>query len=112
MCGKSVVNEGSIRFYEYSFASAPVLHNGQYVFLNLQDRVQAQPNSFEQRFLRHRAVNAVLPSPSDHRRLCTAFRDRVIEVKADQFGSAVDNAAVDHYHPERAALIMQAFLNE
>lgn len=108
----SLVMDGSVLIYEYSFISAPVLRDDRYVFLNIVTPIQATPDSFKQRYLDHADVRAVAPESEEHWRLCRAFRDRVIEVKADQYGAAIENARAEHVDPRRAALIMQAFVDE
>lgn len=82
------------------------------MLLNIQGSLQAQPNSFEQRFLYHAAIEAVLPKARHRSKLYRAFRDRVIEVKADQFGAAIENAKTDHLDSELSALVVQYFVDE
>jgi len=108
----ALIREGSIVFYEYSFWSGPAMVDGRYVLCNIQDPSQVVPNSFEQRVLHHPDVKSVVPEARDHDYLCKLLRDRVIEVKASQFADGVKNADLDHRDPERAALVMQAFLDE
>lgn len=108
----ALVREGVIRIYEYSFVSAPVLKDGRYILLNIQDQLQAQPNSFEQRFLYHPDIEAVLPKARHRQKLYRTFRDRVIEVKAGEFGAAIENAKADHLDPKRSALVVQYFVDE
>ncbi|HVL14875.1 MAG TPA: hypothetical protein VM529_20055, partial [Gemmata sp.] len=102
----ALLEEGTVSFYEYSFDSAPVEYQNEYTLLNIQDSAQVAPNSFEQRVLNHRCVREVVPERTDYERLCRAFRDRVTEVKAEQFGHAIRNAEADLHDPQRLALIM------
>lgn len=89
-----------------------MLKDGKYVLLNIQDPLQAQPNSFEQRFLYHREIEAVMPKARRRVKLYRAFRDHVIEVKADEFGATIDNAMADHLDPGRSALVVQYLVDE
>ncbi len=108
----SLVKDRSISIYEYSFVSAPVLKDGRYIFLNIQDPEQEKLHSFEKRFLHHPAIKSLIPVQSDHQQLCRAFRESVIEVKADQFGAAIEEARLEYLDPSRAAMVVQAFLDE
>ncbi len=108
----AMVREGEVQIYDYSFVSAPVLKDGRYILLNIQDPAQAQPNSFEQRFLYHPAIAGVLAKARQREKLYRALRDRVIEVKADQFGAAIENAKADHLDPNRSALVVQYLVDE
>jgi hypothetical protein len=105
-----LVKAGEVVLYDYSFVSAPVLKDGVFAPINLQDEIQSRPNTFEQRFLYHPDVEAVLPRSRHRRKIYPVFRGRVIEVKADEFGSAVANAVADARDPKRAAAILQAFV--
>lgn len=107
----ALVKNGEVVLYDYAFVSAPVLKDGVFIPINIQDQRQALPNSFEQRYLYHPAIEAVLPRARHRRKLYPVFRDRVVEVKADEFGSAVENALADARDPARAAAILQAFVN-
>jgi hypothetical protein len=80
--------------------------------LNIQDQDQAVPNSFEKRFLYHRDVEAVVPKGRQREKLYRAFRDHVIEVKADTFSQPIKEAEKDFADPERSALVVQAFVDE
>lgn len=109
----ALVDDGTIGIYEYSFISAPVELNGSFHFINLQDELQARPGTFEQRFLYHPTVEVILPQKARHRqKFYETLRNKVIEVKADEFGSAISNAAKDHFDPKRSSHIVQAFVDE
>jgi hypothetical protein len=108
----ALVRDGTIMLYDYSFATSAVLANGEYSIMNIQDTVQAQPNSFERRFLYHPDVQRVIKGIYPPKRLYEAFRGRVIEVKADAFGSAIENARSDFADAWRNALILQSFVDE
>ena len=79
---------------------------------NIQDPIQEKPNTFEQRFLSHASVQAVLPTGRKRKHFYAALRDRVIEVKSTEFDTAIENARKDHEQPRRNALIIQSFVDE
>lgn len=108
----SLVNNGVLKIYEYSFATAAVDNKGIYTILNIQDEIQAQPNTFEKRYLYHKDVQDCLPHARHRNALYKALRENVIEVKADEFGNAIENSRKDYDNPDRNALIVQAFVEE
>lgn len=111
----ALVRDGTIIIYDYSFATAPVLikHIGEYVLMHLQDEIQAQPGTFEKRFLNHEAVQSCIDSPKKRKALRNALSGNVIEAKAKDFGKKViDNATSDYHNPARNKLIVQAFLDK
>jgi len=100
----SLVGEGTVTFYDYSFVTSAVRVKGKYDkydILNLQDPIQAQPDTFERRFLYHPNVARILPNARARRRLYDAVRGHVIEAKANAFGEAVENASADFADPRR-----------
>jgi hypothetical protein len=103
---------GEILVYEYSFITTAVLSEGVYSLFNIQDPLQAQPNTFQQRYLYQPSVEAVFSKARHRKRLYRALRDRVIEVKADQFGAAIENARADFEDPDRNAIVVQAVVDE
>jgi hypothetical protein len=110
----ALVRDGTIKLYEYSFVTAAVRDDktGDYIILNIQDPIQKEPNTFEQRFLYHQSVEALFPRARQRKRLYESLRGNVIEVKAKDFGNPNENAFKDYQNPQRNALIIQAFVNE
>lgn len=109
----ALMNDGTIKVYEYAFLTTAIKKEGVYSIWNMQDELQAKPNTFEQRFLYHPSVETVLPSKARHRKkVYEAFRGNVIEVKADEFGRALENARKDYHDPRRNTLLVQAFVDE
>ena len=82
-----LLKEGAVGFYDYSFHATPVLvqPSGMYDVVNLTDRLQDQPNSFNDRYIRHESVKAVVSS-EQLAMLTAASTGRSIEVKASEFG--------------------------
>ncbi|HPA07229.1 MAG TPA: hypothetical protein PLW73_01920 [Methanoregulaceae archaeon] len=109
----TLFNDGVLKVYEYSFVTTAVEKEGVYSIWNIQDSIQSLQNTFEQRYLYHPSVEAVLPHKARQRRkVYNALQGNVFEVKADEFGSAVDNARKDFENPFRNQLIVQAFVDE
>jgi len=108
----SLVRDGVITMYDYSFHTGPISKDGVYSLWNIQDAVQAAYGTFHRRFLYHREVEDAVPNSRRRKALYAAFRDRVIEAKADDFGPAIENARNDFYDSRRNAVIVQAFVDE
>jgi len=108
----SLVSDGTIQFYDYSFHTAAVNKDGVMSIWNIVDPIEEQPNTFEQRFLYHKSVQAVLPTGRKRKHFYTALRNSIIEVKSPEFEAAIENARKDHKEPRRNALILQAFVDE
>lgn len=108
----ALIKNGVIKIYDYAFISTAVNQEGVYSLVNIQDPIQAQPNTFEQRFLYHQTVQSCLGNSRQKKSLYKTLRNNVIEVKADSFGSAIFNAKYDGDNPERNALIIQKFIDE
>jgi hypothetical protein len=106
----SLVSDGTIQFYDYSFHTAAVTKDGVMSLWNIVDSIEEKPNTFNQRFLYHKSVQAVLPKK--RKQFYAALRDRVIEVKAPEFETSIENARKDARDPRRNALILQSFVDE
>jgi hypothetical protein len=109
----NLVEDGAVRIYDYSFLTSAVEKDGTYTIWNLQDEDQAKRIVFEERYLNNPETRKVLPSKSRHRkRYIRALRANFLEVKADSFESAVDDARQDLNSSERSSLIIQALVDE
>lgn len=107
-----LVKNNVIKIYEYAFISAAVQKEGTYILCNIQDEKQAEPNTFEERYLYHQDIQNCFKHARQRSALYKALRDNVIEVKASEFASAIENAKKDYENPYRDALIIQAFVDE
>jgi len=109
----SLVTDGTLNVYEYSFLTAPIQRedDGPLILMNMQEEGQVQANSFEMRFLYHQKVDAVIADKKKRRRLYQAFRGRVTEVKAEAFAESIEVARTDFADGRRSALVMQAFID-
>jgi len=108
----TLVREGVITIYEYSFASVPILKDGVYILGNIQDETQKNPDTFEKRFLYHPTVQSCFDRSRDKEKLYTTLRGHVIEAKAEDFGAAIENAREDFGNVQRHRLTLQAFVDE
>jgi len=108
----SLMEDGVIGFYDYSFMSTAILKDGVYTLMNMQDPIQAKPNTFETRYLAHPSVREVLPKGRIRKRFYEAIRKSVIEAKAAEFSDAIENAREDYNDPRRSALVLQAFVDD
>jgi hypothetical protein len=108
----SLVSDGTIQFYDYSFHTAAVTKDGVMSIWNIVDSIEEKPNTFNQRFLYHKSVQAILPTGRKRKLFYAALRDRVIEVKASEFDISIENARRDAREPRRNALILQSFVDE
>lgn len=108
----ALLRDGTIKLYDYSFATLAVDNGGVYSLVNVQDGIQAEPNTFERRVLYHQAVQNVLPRSRQGERLYKAVRGNVIEAKAADFDKVIENAREDLKDPRRTSLIIQAYVDE
>lgn len=110
----ALVQEGSVKIYDYAFVTTAIRdgHTGSYSIWNVQDLIQEKPNTFESRFLYHKAIETFFPSARQRQKFYQAFRGNVIEVKAPEFGASLENAKADYNNPERNNIILQAFVDE
>lgn len=110
----TLFQDETIKLYDYSFATTAILDaaKNSYIIMNVQDPIQEQPNTFEQRFLYHESLNDCFRTASERKRLYKTLRGKVIEVKAKDFGSSIENARRDYLDPRRNALLIQALIDE
>ena len=109
----ALLRDGILNFYHYAFASSAVkLPDGKYTAMNIQDQEQATVPTFEKRFLSKNRLETILPHARQRARLYRDISGRVIEVKAEALGSFIFNAQDDFHDPNRAALLVQAFVDE
>lgn len=110
----ALFQDETIKLYDYSFATAAFLDaaSNSYMIMNMQDPIQEQPNTFEQRFLYHKSLNGCFKNSSERKKLYKALRGKVIEVKAKDFGPSIENARQDYQDPRRKSLLLQALVDE
>lgn len=108
-----LLKEGIVKLYDFAFLTTAIRNkDGIYSVWNLQDQNQIQPNSFEQRYLYSKSVESCLKKARHRENLYKAVRGNVIEVKAFDFKTAIENAKIDNANAQRHAIILQAFIDE
>lgn len=108
----ALLQEGSLKIYDYAFMTTVIEKEGSYSLWNIQDQIQAKENTFEQRFLYHKEVESLFPKARHRNKLYTALRENVIEVKSEGFSDAIENAREDYKDPRRNAVVVQSFVDE
>jgi hypothetical protein len=108
----ALLKDGTVGIYYYAFSTAPVFREGVYSLLHIQDEQSAREPIFFSRVLGHRSLTDVLTKGRHRERLAKALGGRVIEVKADTFGPAIENARADFENQQRWALVMQSLLDD
>ena len=108
----ALVRDGVIKIYDYAFLTVAVDIEGVYSITNMQNPIQAEPDTFEQRFLYHPSIKDILTNARHRRKLYQALRGNVIGVKANDFGGPIENARKDFENSQRNALMIQAFVDE
>lgn len=104
--------DGVLKIYDYSFITTVVNKDGEYSLWNIQDSIQKEENTFEQRFLYHPSIENLFPKSRHRKQLYQSFRENIIEVKADEFGHATENARADFLDTRRNTIVLQAFVDE
>ena len=107
----NLFSDGNLKIYDYAFASTAVEKDGIMSLWNMQDQKQSEPNTYEERILYSKEIESVLPHSRQRVALYKAVRDNIIEVKASEFGSAIENAKLDLQSTEKNNLLIQSFLD-
>jgi hypothetical protein len=111
-----LIREDTLQIYNYAFTTNPHVEpsNGYiYGLWNIQDQVMIKPNSFPERFLKFEGLRNSFSTLKQYERFCVAVDGKVIEVKADDIGSAgVINSWRDFLNPDRNALISRRLIGE
>ena len=108
----ALVKDGTLKIYDFAFMTSAVEKDGVYSIYNLQDPIQQEPNTFGQRYLAHSVVKSSFAHARQRGKLYRALYGNVIEVKADEFANAIENARSDYENERRNALVVQAFVDE
>jgi len=110
----SLFNDETIRIYDYSFRTSAIKDEriNSYIIMNMQDPIQEQQNTFEQRFLYHPSVSTCFEKPREKVKLYKALRGKVIEIKAKDFGPSIENARLDYLDIRRNTLLIQALVDD
>ena len=106
-----LVSDGILVPYYYSFASLPGHVGDVWNIMNIQDQEAARCQVFEKRILASGQLRGLLPQNYLIPFTEAALRQHV-EVKADDFGSAIENARLDYGTEDGASFLLQIFVDE
>jgi hypothetical protein len=107
-----LLKEGIVNLHDFAYTTHPAYKDGSYSVQNLVDPIQAQPDTFEQRYLYTKGVEDCIKKARHRDQLYKAIRGNTIEMKVDAFKTADDTAMVDIGNAQRHTLILQAFIDE
>lgn len=109
-----LLDEGVIVPFCHSYSIAPVLDqkSGRYSIFNIEDEDARDNLIFESRYLSTKNLKAVVSHAGKRAQLLKAIRGKAIEFKANTAESAVENARLDCFDPERAAQIVQFLIDD
>jgi hypothetical protein len=110
----SLFDEDLVHIYNYAFITTAIQieQSGTYQLMNIQDQIQAKSDTFDNRYLYTRQIDELIPKARHRRRFYDSVSRTAVEVKADDFGAAIENARLDHANPKRNALVLQSFLDD
>lgn len=108
----SLLDDGVLVPYFYAFATSPADVRGVWSIWNLQDEVAAKEAVFAPRILESARLQGLVKQSSARDALARAAMKHVIEVMADAFGPAIENARADYGTEERGAFLMQIVVDE
>lgn len=104
--------DGVFHVYHCAFISTAILNEDSYSIWNMQGEDQKEANSFIPRILQKAPLEKYLPHARHRAALMSAISERLIETKAEEFSSAIENTRLDSESPERSAIWMQSLVNE
>ena len=108
----ALLQEGSLKIYDYAFITTVIEKEGSYSLCNIQDTIQTKESTFEQRCLYHQEIRSLFPKARHRSKLYRALCENVIEVKSEEFSNALENAREDYKDPRRNAVVVQSFVDE
>jgi hypothetical protein len=108
----SLLRDGSLCIYEYSFFISPYVNDNHHVLYAMQDEKMKIPNSFIERYLEHDIVRKCFPRRSLKEQFQNAIAENIIEAKVDEFGTFIIESQNDCVNPRRHEIIVQAFIDE
>ena len=98
--------------YFYAFFTLPGDVRGVWNVMNVQDEEAASKPVFGTRILESARLNGLVRKASVRERLSVAAASQHIEVKAEEFGPALENARKDYSTEEGGAFLMQIVIDE
>jgi hypothetical protein len=107
----ALISEGTITFYHYAFFTAPIEKDGVFSLFNFQDEQQAREETFHARVLQHKALRDAVGAQRAGA-MERALVGKVVEVKLERFGPAVEAARRDAVDADTASVAIQAMLDD
>lgn len=108
----ALLRDGAVGMYYYAFLTLPMLKDGSWSIWNTQDEEAAKNPVFEKRILESKMVSEVLTRGRHRAQLRNAIDGRIVEVKSETFGPAIDNARADYQDSYRVQQAVQAFVDD
>lgn len=108
----ALLSDGTLGVFHYAFFSGTIFNQctGLHSLANMQDEEQRARPTFD-RALRHKSFLSVLPDAARRAALEKALAGRVLEVKADAFGPAVEATRSDFGDKTRHEIALQALVD-
>ena len=107
-----LLKEGIVNLHDFAYTTHPAYKDGSYSVQNLVDPIQAQPDTFEQRYLYTKGVEDCIKKARHRDQLYKAIRGNTIEMKVDAFKTADDTAMVDIGNAQRHTLMFLCVLTK
>lgn len=108
----ALMSDGVLVPYYYAFVTLAGVVEGNWIVMNIQEQRQADGPAFEAAVLRSGTLEATTRKHSLRERIIDAALAHHVEVKADDFGSALRNAEADYSTADRASLLVQVLVDE
>jgi hypothetical protein len=108
----TLLSEGSLRPYYYAFYTAPAEKNGIWHLMNVQDEEAAARPVFDPCVVESEHLVSLVRKNSLRQELQRAVTAHHVEVKAEDFAPAIENARADYAEAQRAAFLVQIVYDE
>lgn len=108
----SLVEDGTLAFLDFAFITSVIQSGSSYQIWNIQDPIQASPNTFVRRLLHSRAVEEAVPRSRDRQQLYGTLGRTAVELKSEAFAPAIEEAKRDCLDERRNAILLQALVDD
>jgi hypothetical protein len=109
---RSLVASGNLRIFNFAFDSMPFENEGLHGLANFQGEDQIEPGWIDRGIVNRLPLDRWVTKSRHRKSIIQGIRANAIEVKAKEFGVAIDNALHDLEEPRRAALLVQALMDD
>ncbi|MEW5701046.1 MAG: hypothetical protein AB1792_02285 [Candidatus Zixiibacteriota bacterium] len=107
--------DGALSFVYFDFATTAVYdpRTDTHTLVNIRDEeAVTHPLRAFERKVAHRATDQAISNSRRRKRFLRALRDSVLEIKADQYGRAIDDATKDSVRSEVVIAALQPVVDE